>query len=121
MTETFSADILRGGHCAWGRHREDLQPDCRAYTTAIDACRRVGAWTQAVQVLEDMEEMMVTPDAPWTRSIPVSELVFGHQFTKSLSHYRFFSKSVFIHSLSVAIQWYLAIHFSPDHFIPYQT
>ena len=33
----------------------------------------------------------------------------------SLSHYRFFSKSVFIHSFSVAIQWYLAIHFSPDH------
>lgn len=49
-------------HLSAGRHREDLQPDCRAYTAAIDACRRVGAWTQAVQVLEDMEEMTVTPD-----------------------------------------------------------
>lgn len=49
-------------HLTTGRHREDLRPDCRAYTTAIDACRRVAAWTQAVQVLEDMEEMMVTPD-----------------------------------------------------------
>lgn len=38
-----------------------------------------------MQVLEDMEEMMVTPDAPWTRSIPVSEFVFdGHQFTESV-------------------------------------
>ena len=32
-----------------GRHREDLQPDCRAYTAAIDATHRVGAWTQAEQ------------------------------------------------------------------------
>lgn len=49
-------------HITAGRHLENLQPDCRAYTTAIDACHRVGAWTQAVQVLADMEEMTVTPD-----------------------------------------------------------
>eukprot|EP00438_Fugacium_kawagutii_P001601 Skav204355 [mRNA] locus=scaffold866:31560:32552:+ [translate_table: standard] len=60
-----------------GRHREDLQPDCRAYTSAIDACRRVGAWPQAVQVLADMEEMTVTPDVAWNVHVDVvgSEVV----------------------------------------------
>ncbi|CAJ1442806.1 unnamed protein product [Effrenium voratum] len=58
-------------HLSEGRHREALAPDCRAYTTAIDACRRVGAWPQAVQLLADMENLTVTPDGPLLKPKPL--------------------------------------------------
>ncbi|CAE7033000.1 unnamed protein product [Symbiodinium natans] len=52
----------RPPHLSLGRHRESLQADVRGYTAAIKSCKGAGAWQVAVQILQDMEDVAVTPD-----------------------------------------------------------